>query len=638
MRAWISTWKTRIFGATHTHGTSSSVRSNDFRKGPPHRSFIRPGDLHNSRSEPIARAFGLSASEAQGVLLTFWERARACQLLALEDGGYVLDARTVRFSAGRGQPLYRCRRCASTTFHPLREGCSAFRCEGRVTPVSADERAQIESDHYARLYLRGEPRAPIAREHTAGITGPFRDKIETAFRRGKVNLLSCTTTMEMGIDLGDLETVVCKNVPPGITNYQQRAGRAGRRAQAAPLSLVLSRGTNYDQHTFEHFEEFLGSKPRVYRVRLENADFFRRHQISVLLRRYLRVRLAQTGHSERTGAPLVGHLFAGEYDAGSLDRLLHDLDHWLASTDAADTVAEAERLGEQLPSEIARAVPLTGEALYRRFRSEMKRFLLEIHDQWVSLHETEEALGDEKKYGAAGLVKHEREALLKQFLVTELSRAGVIPTYSFPVHNVTLYVRETPESSRQQQFGPVGRVKLDRDAIIGLGEYAPGNEVVAGGRNLDQRRRGAAFPRVHAAAELHRLRPLPAGGYQAEICRAPKRVRAMRIAVEVDARRPQRQIHLTDRLHHIGRRTQRPQSGPHPPARTRDGRSPSGDHGPSPDIRTHRPARGRDRLRGGLSGPGERRARRRAVRGQQGPQRNGLSPVPEFGLRLRRGG
>ena len=458
------------------------VRSNDFRKGPAHRSFIRPGDLHNSRSEPIARAFGLSASEAQEILLTFWERARACQFLGLEDGGYVLDARTVRFSTGRGQSLYRCRRCASTTFHPLREGCSAFRCEGRVTPVSADERAQIESDHYARLYLRGEPRAPIAREHTAGITGPFRDKIETAFRRGKVNLLSCTTTMEMGIDLGDLETVVCKNVPPGITNYQQRAGRAGRRAQAAPLSLVLSRGTNYDQHTFEHFEEFLGSKPRVYRVRLENADFFRRHQISVLLRQYLRVRLAQTGHSERTGAPLVGHLFAGEYDVGSLDRLLHDLDQWLASSDAADAVAEAERLAEQLPSEIARAVPLTGGTLYRRFRSEMKRFLLEIHDQWVSLHETEEALGDEKKYGAAGLVKHEREALLKQFLVTELSRAGVIPTYSFPVHNVTLYVRETPENSRQQQFGPVGRVKFDRDAIIGLGEYAPGNEVVAGGR------------------------------------------------------------------------------------------------------------------------------------------------------------
>jgi superfamily II DNA/RNA helicase len=458
------------------------VRSNDFRNGPQHRSFIRPGEHHNSRSEPIARAFGLSTSEAQEVLLTFWERARACQLLVSEDSGHVLDARTVRFGPGRRQPLYRCRRCASTTFHPLGEGCSAFRCEGRVTPVSAEERAQVQGDHYARLYLRGEPRAPIAREHTAGITGPFRDKMETAFRRGKVNLLSCTTTMEMGVDLGDLETVVCKNVPPSITNYQQRAGRAGRRAQAAPLSLVLARGTNYDQHTFEHFEEFLGSKPRVHGVRLENAEFFRRHQISVLLRRYLRVRLAQTGQLERTGAPLVGHLFAGEYDTGSLDQLLHELDQWLMSADAAEAVAEAERMGRQLPAEIARAIPLTGENLCTRFRSEMKRFLAEIHDQWISLHESEEALGDEKKYGAAGLVKHEREALLKQFLVTELSRAGVIPTYSFPVHNVTLYVREMPESSRPQQFGAVGRVKLDRDAVIGLGEYAPGNEVVAGGR------------------------------------------------------------------------------------------------------------------------------------------------------------
>jgi ATP-dependent helicase YprA (DUF1998 family) len=458
------------------------VRSNDFRKGPQHRSFIRQGEHDNSRSEPIKRAFGLATSEAQEILLTFWDRARSCHLLVLEDGGYVLDARTVRFSAGRGRPLYRCRRCASTTFHPLGEGCSAFKCDGRVTPVSLEERAQIEGDHYARLYLRGEPRAPIAREHTAGITGPFRDKIENAFRQGKVNLLSCTTTMEMGIDLGDLETVVCKNVPPSITNYQQRAGRAGRRAQAAPISLVLARGTNYDQHTFEHFKEFLGSKPRVHRVRLENADFFRRHQISVLLRRYLRVRLLQTGQLERTGAPLVGHLFAAEYDAQSLDRALHELDQWLTSADAAEAVAEAERMGRQLPAEIARAVPLTGEGLCTRFRSEMKRFLSEIHDQWISLYKSEEALGDEKKYGAAGVVKHEREALLKQFLVTELSRAGVIPTYSFPVHNVTLYVREMPESSRPQQFGAVGRVKLDRDAIIGLGEYAPGNEVVAGGR------------------------------------------------------------------------------------------------------------------------------------------------------------
>lgn len=282
-------------------------------------------------------------------MLTFWDEAPRYGFLATENAGFVLDARVVRFLPGGDYPLFRCRRCASTTFHPLGDACSAYRCTGVVSTVTPDERDHIKDDHYARLYRRGEPRAPIAREHTAGITAPYRDKIEAAFRDGKVNVLSCTTTMEMGIDLGDLESVVCKNVPPSITNYQQRAGRAGRRAQAAPLSLVLARGTNYDQHVFDNFADFLDSKPRVFRVRLENSDFFHRHQISVVLRSYLRTRLTQTGQVSRTGAPQVGHLFGAEYGPDSFELLQRDITQWLTTAQAAQAVAEAEQIGEHLP-------------------------------------------------------------------------------------------------------------------------------------------------------------------------------------------------------------------------------------------------------------------------------------------------
>jgi Lhr-like helicase len=71
------------------------------------------------------------------------------------------------------------------------------------------------------------PQSAIAREHTAAIGVSERAEIEERFRRGEVNLLSCTTTMEMGVDLGDLEAVFCRNVPPGIANYQQRADPTG---------------------------------------------------------------------------------------------------------------------------------------------------------------------------------------------------------------------------------------------------------------------------------------------------------------------------------------------------------------------------------------------------------------------------
>jgi Lhr-like helicase len=81
----------------------------------------------------------------------------------------------------------------------------------------------------------------VVREHTAAINNRISEELERAFKDGMVSVLSCTTTMELGVDIGELEAVVCRNVPPGIQNYQQRTGRAGRRAQAAPVSVTVAR-------------------------------------------------------------------------------------------------------------------------------------------------------------------------------------------------------------------------------------------------------------------------------------------------------------------------------------------------------------------------------------------------------------
>ncbi|MHA6692286.1 DEAD/DEAH box helicase [Devosia sp. A449] len=436
----------------------------------------------------MAGAVGVVIDDNQirDVLTGFWKAMESTRSMTAKHGvgrGLKFD-RNLYVVPGTEVTLYQCLSCGSRTQFDTAGVCQSMKCTGHLRQITAEERRDMASqNHYVARYLE-HPRMGIAREHTAAIAGDVRTDIEELFKAGEVNLLSCTTTMEMGVDLGDLESVLCKNVPPSIANYQQRAGRAGRRAQVAPIVLTTARSGRYDRAVFEGFREYLDTQPIIPYLSLDNAGFFRRHQLSMLLSRFLEHRLATYG---RPGSPRLRDVFAEALTREAREAFQEDFEAWLAGASA--DCQKAANLSQRLPTHI-QGIGLGSDDLADLMRTRMRGLCDAVWGRWGLMQEAIDDLETQRaaldKVAADQFQKIDRSLValrtqqrlyLNQFLVDQLSRRAVIPTYSFPVHSVSLEVLNTAGQSADSAL-----LELDRDGSIGISEYAPGAEIVAGGR------------------------------------------------------------------------------------------------------------------------------------------------------------
>ena len=264
-------------------------------------SVIPSGQSDNRFTWFLINKIGLTRREAIAVLEAFWSEAERLsnRLLVRHYRGLAVDLSGLRFRSAEARPLYVCTKCGARSQVNIDHQCTLWRCSGSLTEIKSADRLTMTREHHYLNRYSSRPLAALAREHTAAIGTELRTDIEEKFRHGELNMLSCTTTMEMGVDIGDLEAVLCRNVPPGISNYQQRAGRAGRRAQVAPTALMVARNSRYDQAQYNNLNAFLNAKPVVPYLTLDNPSFFHRHQVSTVLAGFLDSHLPDSGRTGR---------------------------------------------------------------------------------------------------------------------------------------------------------------------------------------------------------------------------------------------------------------------------------------------------------------------------------------------------
>jgi hypothetical protein len=155
------------------------------------------------------------------------------------------------------------------------------RCQGTLTVWPTKEFSESRA---VRRVQQGAVVPLSAGEHTAQVPGDERKKLEGLFKGGldvsRINVLACSPTLEMGIDVGGLEAVAMRNIPPRPDNYAQRGGRAGRRAR---VGLVVSYANRrpHDQYFYDHPEEMIAGEVPTPMFSLANRDVLLRHAAAI---------------------------------------------------------------------------------------------------------------------------------------------------------------------------------------------------------------------------------------------------------------------------------------------------------------------------------------------------------------------
>jgi hypothetical protein len=385
----------------------------------------------------------------------------------VDSGAYRLDTARLVFDVP-DEGWVRCDRCQRMRHGAPELPCPAARCGGRFVPADVDRLSDENYYHY--VFRQGMPPMRVE-EHTAQLNQQQGQAYQEGFKRGDINVLSCSTTFEMGIDLGDLQAVVMNNVPPNVANYRQRAGRAGRRVGGTAFIVTWAQDRPHDQIYYAQPSEIIRGQVRIPRFKLLNPEIRRRHLNALLFADFLRYLYSlETADLDEVQAFFNTKLVTGRH----YDRL----DDWARARSSAisQMLADMARMigmdtlpPEQVIASFRRDLA-DSEMIYSQTQSRYEAQMQSALQRYIeSSSEEGDRLHQERKNAKKLL-----DRLNDEPIIDRLSKESVLPSYSFPLYTVEMEL-------------PIDRIdkanlRLERDLRRAITEFAPNAELVANKR------------------------------------------------------------------------------------------------------------------------------------------------------------
>lgn len=363
--------------------------------------------------------------------------------------------------------------------------CLEYKCQGKYTEVRHDEIHK----YYYNVYNRQLSPRIYSHEHTGILDRQKRESIEYQFKsnegKNSINTLVATSTLEMGIDIGDLNVALNTSVPPMPSNFIQRVGRAGRKSGAA-LIIDFARNEYHDLFYYAEPKEMMQGKINTPGCYLSAVDILRRHFFAYCLDTWTgldnqnnqipaKVHMLPLSTFKTNSASFYNRILAFIETKGSTLEAKFRSQYTEEQKDALENLSKILGSGEFIGR-----IRKEFDKLYDKYMA-MSNHITELRKliKDSNLAKTDEER-KEMEVQVAVLSKT-RRALMNQQVLEFMTNAGLLPNYAFPESGVTLdatIIHRPPMDEKSAKY-KIEEISIQRSASSALREFAPGNHFYA---------------------------------------------------------------------------------------------------------------------------------------------------------------